>query len=43
MLARAAMLVVIALAETITLGTQECVTAGGNLKETMVKSLKVPQ
>ena len=43
MLAQAEMSVVIALAKTITLGTQECVTADDHLKETMVEILKVPQ
>ena len=43
MLARAEMLVMIALAERITLGTQECVTAEEYLRETMVILLKVPQ
>ncbi len=43
MLAQAVMPVVIALAETITLGTQECVTAELDLRETMVELLKVPQ
>ena len=43
MLARAVMLVVIALTEKITLGTQECVTAEEDLRETMVILLKVPQ
>ena len=43
MLAQAVMPVVIALAERITLGTQECVTAELDLRETMVELLKVPQ
>ena len=43
MLAQAVMPVVIALAEEITLGTQECVTAKDHLKVTMVRILKVPQ
>jgi len=43
MLAQSEMIVVIMLAEKITPGTQECVTAEGNLKETMVNFLKVPQ
>ncbi len=43
MLAQAVMPVVIALAEKLTLGTQECVTANDHLKETMVRVLKVPQ
>ena len=43
MLAQAAMPVVIALAEKIMLGTQECVTAEEDLRATMVILLKVPQ
>ena len=43
MLAQAEMPVVIALTEKITLGTQECVTAEQDLRETMVELLKVPQ
>jgi len=43
MLAQAVMLVVIALAEKITLGMWEHITADDNLKVTMVRVLKVPQ
>ena len=43
MLAQAVMPVVIVLAEKITLGMQECITAVQVLKETMDKGLKVPQ
>ena len=43
MLAQTAMSVVIALAEKITLGIWEHITAEGNLRATMVKLLKVPQ
>lgn len=43
MLAQAVMPVVIALAEKITLGMRERITAEENLRETMVDFLKVPQ
>ena len=42
MLAQAEMLVVIVIEETITLCTQECVTAE-NIPEMVLVSLKVPQ
>lgn len=43
MLAQAEMPVVIALAEKITLGMRERITAEEYLRETMVNFLKVPQ
>ena len=43
MLAQTEMFVVIALAEKITLGMRERITAEQDLRETMVAFLKVPQ
>ena len=43
MLAQAEMSVVIALAEKITLGMRERITAEQDLRETMAEFLKVPQ
>ena len=43
MLAQTVMSVVIALAEKITLGMRERITAEVDLRETMVNVLKVPQ